>query len=58
MNWIEDFITSKKINCNFARVGLYHAAYSHKHYELITKDVEKMKRDEGIETYAVLQIDI
>ena len=57
LNWIEDFITSEEINCDFARVGRYHAAHSHKHYELITKDAEKMKRDEGIEAYAVSQND-
>ena len=53
LNWIGDFITSEKIDCNFSRVGRYHAAHTQKHYELITRDAEKVNRSEGIEAYAV-----
>lgn len=53
LNWIGDFITSENIDCNFSRVGRYHAAHTQKHYELITRDAEKVNRSEGIEAYAV-----
>ena len=53
LNWIGDFITSEKIDCNFSRVGRYHAAHTQKHYELITRDAEKVNRSEGIEAFAV-----
>ena len=53
LNWIGDLITSEKIDCNFSRVGRYHAAHTQKHYELITRDAEKVNRSEGIEAYAV-----
>jgi len=53
LNWIGDLITSEKIDCNFSRVGRYHAAHTQKHYELITRDAEKVNRSEGIEAFAV-----
>ena len=53
LNWIGDLITSEKIDCNFSRVGRYHAAHTQKHYELITRDAEKVNKSEGIEAYAV-----
>lgn len=53
LNWIGDFITSEKIDCNFSRVGRYHAAHTQKHYELITRDAEKVNKSEGIEAFAV-----
>ena len=53
LNWIGDFITAEKIDCNFSRVGRYHAAHTQKHYELITRDAEKVNRSEGIEAFAV-----
>ncbi|MDA9238420.1 FAD-binding oxidoreductase [Planktomarina sp.] len=53
LDWIEEFVSSEKIDCSFSRSGRYHAAHTPKHYELITRDAEKLGRSEGIEAYAV-----
>ena len=53
LNWIEDLVVSEEIDCNFFRGGRYHAAHTQKHYELISRNAEKISRSEGIEAYAV-----
>ena len=53
LNWIEDLVESEEIDCNFFRGGRYHAAHTQKHYELISRNAEKISRSEGIEAYAV-----
>ena len=53
LDWIEEFVSSEKIDCSFLRSGRYHAAHTPKHYEIITRDAEKLGRSEGIEAYAV-----
>mgnify|MGYP005684434431 FL=1 len=53
LDWIEEFVTSEKIDCSFSRSGRYHAAHTQKHYEMITRDAEKLSLSEGVEAYAV-----
>ena len=53
LDWIEEFVSSEKIDCSFARSGRYHAAHTPKHYEMITRDAEKLNRSEGVEAFAV-----
>jgi glycine/D-amino acid oxidase-like deaminating enzyme len=53
LDWIEEFVNSENIDCSFARSGRYHAAHTPKHYDMITRDAEKLRRSEGVEAYAV-----
>jgi len=53
LEWIEQRILEEGINCDFARSGRFHAAHTPQHYETLVRDAEKMKREEGIESYAV-----
>jgi glycine/D-amino acid oxidase-like deaminating enzyme len=53
LNWIESRIADEKIDCDFARVGRFHAAHTPKAYDELARDAEKISRTEGIEAYAV-----
>lgn len=53
LGWIEDRILQNNIECDFQRSGRYHAAHTPKHYEELTRDAEKLSREEGIETHAI-----
>lgn len=53
LNWLEEFVTSEKIDCSFVRAGRYHAAHTAKHYEMIARDAEKISQTEAVEAYAV-----
>ena len=53
LDWIEEFVSSENIDCSFVRSGRYHAAHTPKHYEMITRDAEKLNRSEGVEAFAV-----
>jgi len=53
LEWIEDRITAEGIDCDFRRVGRFHAAHSVQSYEHLTRDAEKMTREEGIEAHVI-----
>lgn len=51
--WLGDFVEAHGIDCDFRRCGRFHAAHTPQHYESLTRDAEVMRRDEGIESFAV-----
>jgi len=57
LNWIETFIKDEAIDCDFERNGLYYAAHTPRHYELIARDTEILQREDGIEAFAVSEQD-
>lgn len=53
LDWIETFINSEKIDCDFRRNGRFHAAHTPSQYEQLCKSAETLSREEGIEAYPV-----
>jgi glycine/D-amino acid oxidase-like deaminating enzyme len=53
LKWIGDFVAAEGLDCDFRRVGRFHAAHTPQHYETLVRDAEKMRRQEGIESFAV-----
>jgi glycine/D-amino acid oxidase-like deaminating enzyme len=53
LEWIEDFVTTERIDCDFRRNGRYHAAHTPGHYEELARSSEKLTREEGIEAHMV-----
>ncbi|WP_417727800.1 NAD(P)/FAD-dependent oxidoreductase [Roseovarius sp.] len=51
--WIGDFIETEGIACDFKRAGRFHAAHTPAHYEALVRDADRMRKDEGIESFAV-----
>jgi glycine/D-amino acid oxidase-like deaminating enzyme len=53
LKFIAEFIDVEGLNCDFRRVGRFHAAHTPKQYENLVRDCAQMQRDEGIESFAV-----
>ncbi|MEC7258162.1 MAG: FAD-binding oxidoreductase [Pseudomonadota bacterium] len=53
LQWIGDFIEGEGFDCDFRRVGRFHAAHTPDHYETLVRDAETMRRDEGIDSFVV-----
>ena len=53
LRWIEDRIAAESIDCDFRRVGRFHAAHTPRHYDALVRDAEALSRTEDIETHAV-----
>ena len=53
LEWIEDFIRSESIQCDFLRNGRFHAAHTASQYDTIVKEAVDLSRKEGIEAFAV-----
>lgn len=53
LKWIGEFVTSEGLDCDFRRVGRFHAAHTPGHYETLVRDAETLRRREGIESFAV-----
>ncbi len=53
LEWLADFIETEALDCDFTRSGRYHAAHTPRHYEMLVRDIDKMGREEGIESFAV-----
>lgn len=53
LRWIGEFVAREGLDCDFRRVGRFHAAHTPEHYEALVRDAEKMHRQEGIESFAV-----
>ncbi len=53
LTWIEERIKSEGIDCDFARVGRYHAAHTPDHYETLARDAQKLARQEGVQVHTV-----
>jgi len=57
LEWIEEFLTSESIACNFERNGRYHAAHTPAQFEAIAKQADVLTKTEGIEAFAVAKQD-
>ncbi len=53
LKWIGDFVAAEGLDCDFRCVGRFHAAHTPQHYETLVRDAEKMRLQEGIESFAV-----
>lgn len=53
LNWLGSFVEAEALDCDFRRSGRFHAAHTPAHYEELVRDADKMRREEGIETFAV-----
>ena len=53
LSWIETRIAEERIDCDFRRVGRFHAAHTPKFYEELARDAEVLGRAEGIEAHPV-----
>lgn len=53
LDWIEARIGEENIDCGFKRVGRFHAAHSKAAYEDLCRTSETLRRDEGVESFAV-----
>ncbi|WP_172292893.1 FAD-binding oxidoreductase [Pseudoruegeria sp. HB172150] len=53
LDWVGAFVEGEGIDCDFRRVGRYHAAHTPQHYESLVRDAEAMRAEEGIESFAV-----
>lgn len=53
LDWIEDLVTREGIDCDFHRVGRFHAAHTPANYEELAASAEAVTRDEGIEAHVV-----
>ena len=53
LDWLGDLVESAGLDCDFRRCGRFHAAHTPAHYDALTRDAETMRREEGIESFAV-----
>ncbi len=53
LSWIETRIAEEKIECDFRRVGRFHAAHTPQAYEELSRNAEKLTREEGIATQII-----
>ncbi|OYX41917.1 MAG: oxidoreductase [Rhodobacterales bacterium 32-67-9] len=53
LKWIGEFVASEGLDCDFRRVGRFHAAHTPQHYETLVRDAEKLQRQEGIPSFVV-----
>jgi len=53
LEWIETRIADEQIDCDFRRVGRFHAAHTPQVYDELARDAETLSRTEGIEAHMV-----
>lgn len=53
LSWIETRIADEAIDCDFRRVGRFHAAHAPEFYDQLARDAETLTRTEGIEAHPV-----
>ncbi len=53
LGWIEDFVRSEGIDCDFRRSGRFLGAHSPRIYEQIAREVEREQHEEGTAGFAV-----
>ncbi|MEY8840768.1 NAD(P)/FAD-dependent oxidoreductase, partial [Cribrihabitans sp. XS_ASV171] len=57
LQWIGEFVEAEGIDCDYRRSGRFHAAHTPWHYEELARDAEKLRRNEGIESFTVPRVD-
>ena len=53
LDWLTGFVASEGLDCDFRRVGRFHAAHTPAQYESLARDSERMRREEAIESFTV-----
>ncbi|MBX2882217.1 MAG: FAD-binding oxidoreductase [Granulosicoccus sp.] len=53
LEWIEELVQGECIKCDFQRNGRFHAAHTPAQYNLIARQADQLKQQEGIEAFAV-----
>lgn len=53
LNWIDGFIQSEALDCDFARCGRYQAAHNPKHFDALRRSADVLNKTEGAEAYAI-----
>jgi len=53
LEWLAGFVESQRLDCDFRRVGRFHAAHTPAHYETLVRDAERMRKEEGIDSFVV-----
>lgn len=52
LEWLDDFVTAERIECDFRRAGRFHAAHTPAQFDALVKKAEG-ERDEGIEAHPI-----
>ncbi len=47
LNWIEHFIKTNKIECDFLRNGRFHAAHTPRHFDKLVSEAKKLNAEEN-----------
>lgn len=55
LEWIQYFIKSEKIDCNFAKVGRFHAAHNAKQYQILAHKIANQPKGLSVEAHVVLR---
>lgn len=53
LEWIRNFTEAEGLDCDFRRVGRFHAAHTPHRYEALVRDAEQLRSQESIECFAV-----
>jgi len=53
LEWIEEFVQTESIECDFARKGRFHAAHTPAQFDLIAAQAEQLMQKEGIQAFTV-----
>ena len=57
LNWIESRIHDENIDCDFGRVGRYHAAHTPKHLKALVQSAAALQKQDGIESHVISRQD-
>ncbi|MGZ2257534.1 NAD(P)/FAD-dependent oxidoreductase [Roseobacter sp. A03A-229] len=57
LDWIEEFVSTEGLACDFRRNGRYHAAHTPQHYEEIARNAACLARAEGITAHVIPKSD-
>lgn len=53
LEWIEEFLMTESIDCDFMRNGRFHAAHTPSQFNTIAKQADELRQNEGVEAFAV-----
>ena len=53
LDWIEKFITTHGIDCNFVRNGRFHAAHTQHHFDKLVAEAHRLGVEENVPTIVV-----
>ena len=53
LNYIDDLISTEKLDCHFSRTGRFRGAVRPEHYESMARDMDDLHRFTGVESFAV-----